>query len=339
MGQAVDVETFVARSGDLPLLDVRTPSEYADGHVPLAVNVPLFSDEERAAVGTAYHRESRAAAMQRGLEAAGPKLPLLVKCAREIVPDGEALVYCWRGGMRSEAFDWLLTFAGFQTDRLAGGYKAFRNHVLDSFKVPREVHIVSGKTGSGKTEILSRLAAMGEQTIDLEGLASHKGSVFGGLDEPDQPRQQQFENRLALRWRRLDPARPVYLEDESRRIGAINVPAGIWRQMRKAPAYVVQTTVEARVERLVDIYGTVPPGELKDAIRLVEKRLGGLRTKQALRAVDTGNLPEACRHLLHYYDKAYLHGLTMRDAAKVHRLPEESDSRKITDILLERRLQ
>ena len=344
MADVLDVDVFIERSRSLPVLDVRTPAEYANGHIPGAVNLPIFSDDERADIGTAYHQESRDKAIMRGLEAVGPKLPSLVRRARAMIsssadggsggaPAGTitqsrgdapqdatarpALVHCWRGGMRSEAMAWLLEFADLAVDRLDGGYKSFRRYVLESFELKRNVRILSGKTGSGKTAILKELDRRGAQVIDLEGLARHRGSVFGGLGRPDQPRQQQFENELALQWRQLDPQRPVWLEDESRRIGGLNIPAGIWEQMTGAPTSVIDVPINHRIDRLVRLYGETDSEELKDAVRLVEKRLGGFRTKQTLQAIEEGDFAAACRHLLYYYDRAYEHGLSKRDDARI----------------------
>lgn len=324
MADLLDCAAFVEAGRRLPIFDVRAPSEYAQGHVPGAHNLPLFSDDERAEIGTLYKQEGRRAAMLRGLDLIGPKMRAMVEQAAAQTDGSEVLVHCWRGGMRSESVAWLLGFMGLRARRLEGGYKAFRHFVLDTFAQPWSLRILSGRTGSGKTEVLHAMAERGAQIIDLEALAHHKGSVFGGFGQAPAPTQQQFENELALHLRQMDPKRPVWLEDESRRIGRVNVPDELWKQMRASPVYVVDVPLEQRVERLVDEYGAFDNARLKEAICLVERRLGGVRTQHALEALDTGDLATACSLLLHYYDRAYDHGLGRRDPSLVQRIATDS---------------
>ena len=327
MSDLLDCAAFVEASRRLPVFDVRTPSEYQQGHVPGAHNLPLFTDEERAEIGTAYKHEGQRAAMLRSLDLVGPKMRAMVEHASTVAEDDEVLVHCWRGGMRSESVAWLLDFFGLRARRLHGGYKAFRHFVLDTFASRWDFRILSGHTGAGKTEVLHAMAERGAQVVDLEARAHHRGSVFGGLGQTAAPTQQQFENELALHVRRLDPQRPVWVEDESRRIGEVNVPDAFWKQMRAAPVYVVDVPLEERVERLVSEYGVFEATQLKEAIQQVERRLGGLRTRQALEAVDAGDLHAACALLLHYYDRAYDHGLNRHDPSLVERLPADGLAR------------
>jgi len=202
--KTVGIEEFMALRERLPVFDVRTPAEFAKGHIPGAFNLPLFSDEERRRVGIIYKQIGRESAILEGLEYVGPKMRRIVETVQSITGHKTLLLHCWRGGMRSSSVAWLLNTSGYEIFLLKGGYKAFRHYVLDSFEIPRDIIILSGHTGSGKTEILQALSRLGEQAIDLEKLACHKGSAFGSLGETPQPAQQEFENHLALFWRATD---------------------------------------------------------------------------------------------------------------------------------------
>lgn len=335
MADLLDVEDFVARSRIQPVIDVRTPAEFADGHVPDAINLPLFSDEERAIIGTVYAESGRQAAMLEALDVVGPTMRRLVESAMDAVDCEDVLMHCWRGGMRSESVSWLLSFFGYRVRRLRGGYKAFRRFVRDTFATTRPIRILGGLTGSGKTDVLHALRDRGEQIIDLEGLARHRGSVFGGLGRR-QPTQQQFENDLALQWDALDPGRPVWLEDESRRIGDLGIPNALFDQMQTAPTLVLDVPDAGRLDRLVDLYGAFDESDLHDALDYIRKRLGGLRTQQAHAAISTGHLRRACRIILTYYDDAYRHGLDQRhdDAVQVLSV-DTSDADAIVDQVLD----
>ena len=335
MADLLDIADFVARSRTQPVLDVRTPAEFSDGHVPGAINLPLFSNEERAHIGTTYAEAGRQTAMLEALDLVGPKMRSLVESAMEAVDGDEVLMHCWRGGMRSESVGWLLSFFGYRVHRLRGGYKAFRQFVRDTFTRERPIRILGGLTGSGKTEVLHALRAQDQQIIDLEGLARHRGSVFGGLGCRDQPTQQQFENTLALQWHALDPHRPVWIEDESRHIGAMSVPNALFDQMQAAPAIVLDVPDAVRLDRLVTLYGAFEPDDLHEALDYIRQRLGGLRTQQAHAAISTGHLRRACRIILNYYDDAYQHGLDKRADSSV-RLPADTPD---PDVIAERVLE
>lgn len=335
MAHLLDVDSFVARSRTQPVLDVRTPTEFTDGHVPGACNIPLFSDAERATVGTTYADAGRRAAMVKALDAVGPKLRALVETVDGMTRSRDVLMYCWRGGMRSESLAWLLSFFDYQVRRLQGGYKAFRHFVRDSFALSRPIRVLGGLTGSGKTEVLHALQARGAQVVDLEAIARHRGSVFGGFGQPRQPSQQQFENELAMQWRALDPHRPVWLEDESRRIGNVGIPDALFDQLQTAETLVLDVPDEARLDRLTTLYGTFAAADLHDALDYIRKRLGGLRTQQAHAALATGHLRRACSIMLSYYDDAYRHGLNQRADGRVHVLrTDASDPGVIADRVL-----
>lgn len=328
MIESLDVSDFVELIGNLPVVDVRTESEYKKGHIPTALNLPLFSDEERSEIGLIYKQMGRPKATQVGLEMIGPRLTGLVDQFREHVESGRLLVHCWRGGMRSESVAWLIGLTGeFEPATLRGGYKAYRNYALREFAADRRLSIVGGMTGTAKTRILEFLRLRGMQSVDLEGLASHRGSAFGAIGQPGAPTQQQFENDLALELSRTDPNVPLWLEDESRHIGSRIIPNDLWLRMRSALVIVIERTREERVEHLVSEYGDAPRNKLVESILKIEKRLGSERTRKACSAVIQGDLETACHLLLDYYDRTYSHGLSSRDPTSIRRV----DARGLTD--------
>lgn len=319
MLRALSVPEFLAAG--LPIIDVRSPGEFARGRIPAAVNVPLFSDAERAVVGTLYKQTGRDAAVLEGLRIVGPKLAGIVERATELAPDRRIAVHCWRGGERSGSVAWLLYKAGFgEVLTLKGGYKAFRNHVLESFDQVPDLRILGGYTGTGKTETLRHLRELGEQVIDLEALAQHKGSAFGMLGEKPQPTQEHFENVLWNALRHIDGTRPLWLEDESRMIGRVMLPEPLFTALRSATVFFVDMPQLERVERLVADYGAFPKDELGAAIQRIARRIGPQHAKAALHALEHGDLAAVARMALHYYDKTYAHGLSQREIGTVVKL-------------------
>ena len=296
-----------------PVLDVRAPIEFAQGHVPGALNLPLFTDEERARIGTTYKQVSQDRAVHLGLELFGPKMAAMIKLAQKLVPAKEVRLHCWRGGMRSGAVQWLLELAGFKVHLLNHGYKDYRRAVLASFAEPRQWRVLGGLTGSGKTDVLQALAVEpGQHVLDLEGIANHKGSAFGAIGQPAQPTQEQFENNLAAAMALLPTDAPIWVEDESRQIGRLTIPPALFAQMRAAPRWVLEVPRTARVTKLAAEYGAENPVELAASIERLQKRLGGLATKQALAAVEAGDFPLMVELVLDYYDKTYTYGLAPR---------------------------
>lgn len=304
----ITADILLENTKDRVLLDVRTPAEYAIGHIPGAYNLPLFSNEERVVVGTLYKQQSPDKAFLKGLEYAGARMPDYVKEARLLAPRGKIVVHCWRGGQRSGSLSWLLSFAGMDVQVLQGGYKAYRQFIHRQFgERPLRMLVLGGPTGSAKTKILHELAALGEQIIDLEKLAQHKGSAFGALGEEAQPTVEQFENELYATFANIDPQRRVWVENESRGIGKVFMPQGFWEQFRQSPLIDLVMPFEQRVAFLVETYASFALEDLMASFYGIERRLGPQNLKLALAALQTGDFASASAIALRYYDKSYLH--------------------------------
>lgn len=368
----INAETFVSMvSKGYRCIDVRSPGEFAKGHIPGAENVPLFTDSERAAVGTCYKHSGREEAMALGMSKVAEKgledLAIRAQGSADLV-----CVHCWRGGLRSGAVAWMLRRRGVKAYCLVGGYKSFRAWVRALFSVPEKkqqrhsddnddrlddaldgdqgdtdcsnsfsssdlaetprleppVVMVAGRTGVGKTRVLLALRDVKkQQVIDLEGLAKHRGSAFGGFVSDEQPSNEFFENQLALQWRALDPTRPVFIEDEEGHVGKCSVPPGLYEKMRKAPTVCrIVASIDTRVKVLLDDYASSKKSsqsggsssvsqreeeedddsELLASTHRISKRLGGDRTKHAIDLLQSGDKRAFAEFLLlNYYDKLY----------------------------------
>lgn len=305
----IDVKEFLKLAETIPVADVRSPSEYNAGHIPGAVNIPIFNDEARAAVGTKYKKEGRIPAIVEGLRQSGPEMSEKLRDAVSLSHDSELLVHCWRGGMRSEAMAWLFSLADINVHLLEGGYKSYRNHLLDFLAQKRKMIVLGGLTGSSKTHIIRCLKSHGEQVVDLEGIAHHKGSAFGSLGQLPQPSTEHFANLLFDELRLLDMDLPVWVEDESRNIGSVFLPDGFYFNMQDTNAIILMMDVKTRLPRLMEEYSVYTPELLKASVMRISKRLGGDNTRDALFAIDNGDIAKAIEISLFYYDKAYMYGL------------------------------
>jgi tRNA 2-selenouridine synthase len=315
MIEEIDIADFLQTN--TPLIDVRSPDEYQKGHIPGAVNIPLFSDAERAHIGTVYVQQSPEKAIALGYKYVHPKLPDFILQSREVAPDGDVAVHCWRGGMRSHSFALHLHDHGLtKVSVITGGYKAFRKHALHMFDEPYELRIVGGYTGSGKTQVLQELSRMGAQVVALEELARHKGSAFGDTNQP-QPTVEQFENDLFDKWRKLNPKQPVWLEDESHNIGGVTIPMGLFQQMRASTVYFLDVSKEERALHLVEEYAGASVEYLAGSICRISKRLGGQNTALALKCLNERKFYEVALLILTYYDKSYLKGMRFHEPEKV----------------------
>lgn len=331
---SLTAEEFIQKRGEIPIVDVRTPAEYNKGHIPGSVNIPLFEDDERARVGTIYKREGKDAAVLEGLKITGPRMADYVTRSRDIAPTGEILVYCWRGGMRSGSFSWLLETSGLKSRTLSGGYKSYRRLVQSSFEPDYPMIVLGGETGSGKTEVLHELRKRGEQVIDLEGLANHRGSSFGAMGLSGQPQTEQFENLLFEALRKIDGNRRVWVEDESKSIGRVYIPDHFLKTMKSAPVIRISIPREVRIRKLVNLYGNIDQSELEGAIERIRRRLGGKDTDLALLNVREGNLNLAADIILRYYDGTYLYSLEKRTDRITTVESVDGDPARIADDLI-----
>lgn len=320
-----DTEQFLKDAVNIPVIDVRSPLEYAAGHIPGAMNVPLFDNDERAIVGTKYKKEGRKEAILEGIKLTGPSMHKKLEEGIKAAANGKLLVHCWRGGMRSEAMAWLFSLGDIETAVLNGGYKAYRHHVLENLAVQRKMIILGGMTGSSKTHILRYVRQMGRQIIDLEDLASHKGSAFGALGQPPQPSTEQFANNLFSLWSKLDPVEPVWLEDESRNIGTVFLPESFYSNMQKAKTIVLLMDINTRMPRLMEEYSKYPADELKASVIKISRRLGGDNTRDALEAIDMGDISKAIEISLVYYDKTYQYSIKKKNKADVVYVETDTD--------------
>ena len=326
--KTIKIQEFIKVSQSLPIIDVRTPAEFSDGHIAGAINIPIFSNEERAFVGTKYKQESRDTAIAKALEYIAEKTDHYLDELQKLVQSNEICVYCWRGGFRSEGMGHLFQTAGKKIYRLVGGYKAYRNFVLDSFKVKFKLIVIGGMTGSGKTEILEEIGKTNEQMLDLEGIANHKGSAFGALGQDDQPTTQQFENDLAAQLTKFDPQQNIWLEDESRMIGRVKIPDDLFDQIRSSSVLKIEVSKDNRINRLIKDYANFSKDDLINSINNISRRLGGLNTKLAIEAIGVEDYYKATDIILDYYDRTYTYGLEKRKGQTVLPLKLDGNNAK-----------
>ncbi len=303
------------------VIDVRSPIEFSEDHIPGAVSWPLFLDSERSELGTIYKQKSKELAIEKGFEIIGPKMADMARYGRNLFEAQTnklpLLIHCWRGGMRSQSVAWLMRTAGVPAIVLEGGYKAYKSYARTMYEKPLNLAILGGLTGSAKTDVIRELANIdGERTVNLEGMAKHFGSAFGNLEEHDQPSSKQFSNNLFARLRQIDAwgthKRPIWVENESRTIGKVNLPEPFYSQMVKSPCFEMSRTDKDRVDHLVQMYGDIDVKLLSNAFKRITPKLGGANAKVALEALDGGDLHSAARIALVYYDKTYSHGLKKR---------------------------
>lgn len=307
---------------DLPfddIIDVRSPSEFAEDHIPGAISLPVLSDEERAVVGTIYVQEDRFKARRVGAT-------LVARNAADHIDqqlsdrDGswKPLVYCWRGGQRSGSFTSILQQIGWRAEVLEGGYKSYRRLVVKQVydtELDHRIILLDGNTGTAKTDILTALKEAGAQTIDLEGMARHRGSLLGGMGE-EQPSQKMFEGQVAMALAKADPAKPVFVEAESNKIGKRIIPPSMWQAMINAPRITIEASLEARTDYLMRSYVDL----IEDRSALIE-RLDWLRPIRSgemidawCKAVEAGEFETVVRELMtEHYDPSYAKSYARRE--------------------------
>ena len=313
--QKISIEAYTQNGQDQITIDVRSPLEFEHAHIPGAYSLPLFSNEQRVVVGTTYKKQIREDSIKIALPMFGDKMLEMVNQVETWVKkyqennEGKKpsiIVHCWRGGMRSAAVAWLLDLYGFKVTQLVGGYKTYRNWIIAHFEKEFELKVIGGYTGSGKTEILHALKFKGENIIDLEGLANHKGSSFGAIGQATQPSQEMFENLLGLALSKFSSTQKyIWVEDESQRIGTVMVPTPFFKLMRNSACYFINIPFEKRLQFIVKQYGIFNKADLISATQRIQKRLGGLETKNTIQFLENDDISAAFNILLKYYDKWY----------------------------------
>jgi tRNA 2-selenouridine synthase len=325
MQYQIDISEFLINRAVLPVIDVRSPCEFIKGHIPHAINIPLFSDDERDKVGKNYVQKGSEEAMFLALQIIGPKLEQKVLLLKEKISGNKILIYCWRGGMRSNSMAWLFSLFGYEVFVLTGGYKSFRKFVKESFSNKLKLIVIAGMTGTGKTDLLELIQQKGYQTINLEKLANHKGSVFGGLGMPKQHSVEQFENILYDSLSTLDQNMPVFIEDESINIGRLQIPRELFDQMQNNPVIEIQRNNKFRIALLEAEYAKFDQSELIQSVNRIEKRLGKENTKKIIIEIENKNYSKAAEILLIYYDKAYRLVMDKREKGSVKKLFLDSE--------------
>lgn len=303
---------FLKLRNELPVIDVRSEGEFASGHIPGVSNIPLLNNAERIEVGTTYKLQGQQAAIHTGFRLVGPRLEEMVAQAERASAGREVIVHCWRGGMRSANFSQFIGMAGIRSHVLAGGYKSYRQAALEMFQAPLPLIALTGCTGSGKSDVLREIARRGEQVLDLESIACHKGSAFGHLLQPPQPTTEQFQNFLFEKLLTFDLKRRIWVEDESIAIGKIFLPPDFWKQLNSSPLVRMDVSRHVRVDRLVSEYGAADKNEFLEIMSRISKKLGGQHFKDAREKLIAGDMPGVMEILLTYYDKAYLKSMENR---------------------------
>ncbi|MFV0506284.1 MAG: tRNA 2-selenouridine(34) synthase MnmH [Bacteroidales bacterium] len=318
MIKVVEIEEALELS--CPIVDVRSPGEYLAGHILGSHNVPLFSDNERAHIGTAYKQESKKKATGIGYIYANPKRTWYIDETRKLAQEKPVIVHCWRGGMRSRLFAEHLHENGIKDVYIiSGGYKAFRQLINRRFAQKQNLLIIGGFTGSGKTALINELQRTYKlNTVDLEALACHKGSAFGSIGMHKQPTTEHFQNILYMALRHYSANDVLIVEDESMRIGQVSLPQCFYEQMRNAKVIFLNIPRDERVKHLIDDYVLTSNDEgLEKALKRISKRLGSNSCNDALNLLAEKNYAAVAEIALHYYDKAYSYGLAKRKPTSI----------------------
>ncbi|WP_095589445.1 tRNA 2-selenouridine(34) synthase MnmH [Actibacterium ureilyticum] len=293
------------------IIDARSPAEYAEDHIPGALSLPVLSDDERARVGTIYKQQNPFAARKLGAALVARNVAHHLDTVLADRPKGyRPLVYCWRGGQRSGSFALILRQIGWQAETIDGGYRSYRrlvNQALYDTPWPSPVIVLDGNTGTAKTDLLALLAARGQQVIDLEGMANHRGSLFGAM-AGGQPAQKAFETRLAMAATALDPTRPVLVEAESSRVGERSLPPSLWQAMCAAPRIMVDAPLPARAAYLARRYTDVTndPARLAATLQALAPRHSADRIDHWRALAEQGAFADLAGALMgHHYDPLY----------------------------------
>lgn len=339
MPDKISIEKFLDLSPGKTIIDVRSPSEYSAGHIPDSINIPLFNDQERKEVGTLYKNKGKQEAIRAGFEILASKFTRLRAHFLQFSESREIFLYCWRGGMRSASLAWLLERSGFRVFLLSGGYRSYRKLVRSYFSSKLNLLILGGKTGTGKTEILKHLKTAGEQIVDLEAIARHKGSAYGALGEKQQPTTEQFENLLLREFLKLDRSKIIWLENESQAIGKVFIPRELYLQMQESNLIHLEVPLEIRVQRLVKDYSRYSDKDLLECTGKIAKKLGGQNFKKVHSFIASGNYTGVARLALGYYDKTYTYGMEKRAHKKITTLISNSGSAQSNSVLIRNKIR
>ncbi len=338
-----ELEKFRSFKG--PLIDVRSPSEYSKGHMPNSINIPLFDNDERIIIGTIYKKEGRKKAVLEGLKFFEKKIEFFLDNlfmnidSYKNIPDNNnnelfIRIYCSRGGMRSQSIAWLLEKYKLNPITLKRGYKTYRRWILDCFSKKWNIVIIGGKTGSGKTRLLSLLEKYKYQTIDLEGFACHRGSTFGGLGMKEQPSNEQFENEIAEKLYSFKTNNNIFVEAESANIGKCKIPHEFFNQMKNSRRIEILRSESNRLNELIDTYSVFTKEDLKDSVQRIKKRLGPQRTKIALESIDEEKWDLVCRSVLDYYDRCYEYEKVGKENITLLDLTDKNYDEKILELII-----
>ena len=320
MRETIELDNALARQRNGALvIDVRTPAEFTEATIPGAVNVPIFSSEERVQVGTVFKQQGKRDARKLGIQLVAPKIPQLIEQIEDLRRDhsGPVIVFCWRGGMRSLAMTSFINLAGIPAQQLLGGHKGFRRKVLDYFEQQQwpPVFVLRGLTGVGKTRVLHQLQQMDYPVVDLEGLANHRGSAFGALGLEPQPSQKKFD---ALLWERLEQLKDqpyLVTEGESLHIGRVMISKSFHQAMQVEPSLWLSASLDVRTQIILEDYPALDQlrEQFKKPINALKERLGSKVVAEFLELLNSGQWDKLVRELMvRYYDPLYLHTLPER---------------------------
>ena len=327
------------------LIDVRSPEEYYKGHMPNSISIPIFNNEERSIIGKKYKYSGRENAVREGFKIIEKKIEKLINkfilmkkefdtsTIDKFSNDAHIKIYCARGGMRSQSMLWLLEKFHYPCITLNGGYKTYRNWVLNIFKDRQKIIVIGGKTGTRKTKILEKLKALGYQILDFENLANHRGSSFGGLGMKEQPTNEQYENLIAEDLNKFNKKKIIFVEAESANIGKNRIPHELYKQMKNSKRIEIIRNEKIRIKELINTYSKYKKNDLKESVLKITKRLGPQRTKSAINSIDNEDWENVCKSVLDYYDRCYEHELKDKKDVNVLDMNLRTDYEIINEII------
>ena len=327
------------------LIDVRSPDEYYKGHMPNSINIPIFNSYERSIIGKKYKNSGREIAVREGFKIIENKIDKLIKefilikknflisTIDKFSNDKYIKIYCARGGMRSQSMHWLLEKFNYPCITLDGGYKTYRNWVLNTFEDKQEIIVIGGKTGTRKTKILNKLKSLDYQILDFESHANHRGSSFGGLGMKDQPSNEQYENLLAEDLSKFNKKNFIFVEAESPNIGKNRIPHAFYKQMQNSKRIEIKRDESIRIKELINTYSKYQKKDLKKSVLKISKRLGPQRTKSAIDSIDNEDWENVCKSVLDYYDRCYEHELKDKEDVKILDMKLRADHEIINEII------